>query len=368
MAHNQTTTTTASTARTNLNTLLARVQTQIAEIAEYDGPFINYDQEQEPEGLLYQALQPNNGIFTYTNLTPDVLMDFYQSMQPFIADAGKRGPNCKSSSMDQLLCYLVWGKLGAEYDKLGAQFKIKKGRFQQNVDRIRPIINKTLRFRWWTPRMRPKFQDEADFPHVALLIDSHTSHTYRPKAKFGEAKIYWDGHHKIYGYKNEVALMAAKPHYCLFVQQNEVGSVHDYQDLKNHYQTYLEYLLKQPEEMHHLQGDLQHRYWATALDRAYVGPATDTPDFRRVTPKKGRSLSIAETRYNTKISVFRVPIEQYFGRLVQLWGVPRGIYRWDHSHFQTDFENFCLLTNENIKVLYLALVIYLCFTSSTHRS
>jgi hypothetical protein len=56
--------------------------------------------------------------------------------------------------------------------------------------------------------------------------------------------------------KNEMAIIASKPHYCLFVHEDEVSSVHDYQDLKNYYQIYLEYLYKQPEEMHHLQGDL----------------------------------------------------------------------------------------------------------------
>jgi hypothetical protein len=54
--------------------------------------------------------------------------------------------------------------------------------------------------------------------------------------------------------------MVSKPHFCLFVQRDEVDSVYDYQDLKNHYQAYLEYLHKQPEEMHHLQRDLQYRY------------------------------------------------------------------------------------------------------------
>lgn len=339
-----------STVRTNLNTLLARVTTQIDDIARYDGPIIDFDQEEDARGIVYNALLPENGIFKYTNMRPANLLDLYQTMQPFIADAGARGPKCKSSMMDQLLCYLVWAKLGLEYDKLGAQFKIKKGRFQQNVDRIRPILNATLRFRWWTPRERPVVDVNSDFPHVALLIDSHTSHTYRPKTKFGEAKIYWDGHHKVYGMKNEVAIAATAPHFCHFVQQSEVGSLNDYQDFKNHWQLYMEYLHKQIDESLALQGDVQSRYWATCLDRGYIGPARDTPDLRRITPKKGRNLSVQDLEYNVKVARLRVPIEQFFGRVVNLWAVPRGIYRWDHKHFQTDFENFCLLSNEHIKV------------------
>jgi hypothetical protein len=260
MAHRTTTTTANTTAHTNLNTLLVRINVEVAEITEYDGALVDFDQEEEAAGAIYTALSIDNSIFRFTNLIPDKLMDIYQTMLPFMRDAGVRGPKCKSSLMDQLLCYLIWGKLGLEYNKLGVQFKIKKGRFQQNVDRVWVLLNKTLCFRWWTPRSRPLYQDDSDFPYVTLLIDSHTSHIYRPKVQFEEAKIYWNGHHKVYDMKNEVAVMASKPHYCLFVHEDEVSSVHDYQDLKNHYQIYLEYFHKQSEEMHHLQGDLQHRY------------------------------------------------------------------------------------------------------------
>jgi len=54
--------------------------------------------------------------------------------------------------------------------------------------------------------------------------------------------------------------------------------------------------------------------------------------------------------YNQNVARFRVPVEQFFGRVLQLWAVPRNVYRWEHKHLQLDFENFCLLTNTHIKV------------------
>lgn len=155
--------------------------------------------------------------------------------------------------------------------------------------------------------------------------------------------------------------MATPPHYCLFALEKEVGSVHDYQNLKSKYHPIAEYLLKTPEEMHHLQGDLRSRFWAAVLDRGYVGPAEDTPDLRRITPKKGRGLTEQQILHNTEIDRFRCPVEQYFGRMLQSWAVPRGKYRWDHNHFQIDFENWCLLTNELIQVSF-HLRIYFYFT------
>jgi hypothetical protein len=91
-----------------------------------------------------------------------------------------------------------------------------------------------------------------------LLVDSHTSQTFCLKALFLESKIYWDGKNKCYDYKNEVVVIVLASHYYQFVFKNEVGSVHDYQNFKEHFGDYLDYLFKQPKEMHHLQGDLQH--------------------------------------------------------------------------------------------------------------
>ena len=85
----------------------------------------------------------------------------------------------------------------------------------------------------------------------------------------------------------------------------------------------------------------------------YIGPAIDTPNFRQITPKKGCNLSLVEQTANTRIAEFRVLVEQFFGRVLQKWVIPRGIYHWYHKHFQMNFENFCMLTNEDIKVFIL---------------
>jgi hypothetical protein len=310
---------------TSLNSLLAKSQALLQEINNLDPVPANEEDEQPIRGKIYDALLRDNDIATYTNLTSDNLIDFYQTMLPFIANAGTRGPKTKSSWMDHLLCYLVWGKLGEDYQIIEKIFNIKQNHFEANLDRVRPLINQTLRYRWWTPRPRPRFEDASRFPHVALLLDHHTSQTFRPKAPFEEGKIYWDGKNKVYGYKNLVGVMATAPHYCLFTLDHEVASKHDYQDLKDKYQLMLDYLHKTPEEMLHLQGDVRARFWGTIEDRAYVGPETDTPDFRRITPKKGR-LTPAQRVVNKEIDTFRVPIEQFFGRLLQLWAVPREIY------------------------------------------
>ncbi len=309
------------------------------------------DVEEEPaiKGDIYTALLQGNLLLDTTNFTQNTLISIYRDMQPFLQLAGTRGPQPKSSPMDQLICYLAWGKLSSDIDVLAKILNIKPNRLEDNIHRIRTIVNKTLRFRWWSPIARPRYQDGSPFPNVALIIDNHTSEVFRPKDPFGEAKIYWDGKNKIYGLKNECAIMATTPHYFTHINKEEVASIHDYQYHKGCYVNYLDYLLRLADEAHHLQGDLHHRFWAVMGDKAYIGPPTDTPDLRRICPKKGTLLMADRTR-NEEINKARVPIECAFGRVLKKWGVARNIYRYDHAHFQTDFENWCLLTNEDIRV------------------
>ena len=84
--------------------------------------------------------------------------------------------------------------------------------------------------------------------------------------------------------------------------------MHDYQIHKQCYASYLPYLLKQPEEAEALPGDAANHYWAVLLDKGYIGPATDTPDLRRITPVKAPSTN-HQQQTNTAISRDRVPVK-----------------------------------------------------------
>lgn len=140
-----------TTRHAGLNALLVKEQAQITEIEEYDGLLINFDVEYAPDGPIFTFLAKDNLLETFTNFNPNIIQDIYQTMESFIADSGTRGPKCASSTMDQVICYFLWGKLGSEYDKLGRQFSIKPNRMQKNIDRARLLVNKTMRYRWLTP-------------------------------------------------------------------------------------------------------------------------------------------------------------------------------------------------------------------------
>lgn len=232
---------------------------------------------------------------------------------------------------------------------MAAHLQMKSPTLQAAVVRFRPILNQALRDRWWTPekRIRPKPLPDTHFPFIGALGDVVSLHIFHPRLNFSEAKIFYDKKNSIYALKKEVVVTAQPPHYALFAQKSRVGAKHDYVILKESYQSYLPYLEKTPTELQAIPED-QNPNWAMLLDHGYVGPAEDTPGLRRVTPKKG-TLSVEEQHSNAELGRLRVPVEQFFGRMQQLWALSRGIYRWSHDHFDLDIDNCILLTNEVLK-------------------
>lgn len=332
-----------------LQAIAHRHDAAVLDVVGYEGPLIADDEEEEPRGDIWSAFSQENHAKLLTNFTIKHLNTLYQSMMPHIAALHRRGPRPQSTWPDALLCYLVWARSPEkDFDGLAAALGVPSGRLQDNIARVRPVLNRALHSRWLEPRQRPRPLSATVYPHIALLVDCHTTECFRPIGPFEEAKIYWDGKNSIYGLKSEVAVMASPPHFCLFVVPRTVPSRHDYEYHKSHFEVYLPYLLKTPAEHLRLPGDENYRFWAVAGDKAYIGPDADTPDERRITPKKGH-LSQAERARNQNVNRIRVPVEQFFGRLLQSWGFVRGVYRWDHSNFDMDFENACLLTNELIQ-------------------
>lgn len=331
-----------------LNTIAERQDAAVAQILAFDGPLVDVDEEEPPHGAIWEAFATDALTKKFTTMTRAQITSIYQTMSPHIAAVRRRGPRPASTWMDSLLCYLVWAHApGKHFDQVAGALGIPSSRFQDNLARVRPVLLATLCSRWLDPRVRPQPLVGTNHPEIALLIDTHTTETFRPKAPFEEAKAYRDEKNHIYGVKNEVAVSAHAPHYCLFASPRAVASVHDFPYHKRYFEQYLPYLLKTPAEHHALPNDVQNRFWAVCCDKGYIGPADETPGERRIMPKKGH-VTQEERAANAEINRIRVPVEQFFGRLLSSWGILRGVYRWDHTNFDTDFQICCLLTNELI--------------------
>lgn len=313
------------------------------------------DEEEDFQGKITAAFEENQSFVEFTGYPSNFIRHWVEIMTPFSLNARKRGPNPKSSLSDALLCYLTFLHLEVDEPVLAKTLDIGISQLNKNIERIRSILNSALKTKWPDLAPRPLDDDERPMPGIGLLIDTITTECYRPKGRFGEVKHYFDGHHKVYGLKTEVAVTAARPHVAIFASAHEPGSTGDYTMHKANFRNYLDYLRKTPEEREWDGDDGRIASWGALMDKEYIGPATDTPGERRVTPIKGAQLTAQDEAANKGKGKARVPVEQYFGRLVMKHGILFGVYKYDHSNFDMDFENCCMLTNEDISASELTL-------------
>jgi hypothetical protein len=304
--------------------------------------------------VIFQSLRSNGPLSAVTGMSEEAIVSLFNLLQPHIVTI--RTPGCRpcSSYLDMLLCYLMWARLGLDYAVLAVAIgDITANRVEDNINRIRPILKSALSEKWFDSPLRPLPLRDSPFPHCALIVDSHTTACYRPKARFGEAKIYWDGKNRVYGIKTEVAVRATAPHYCVAVSRHEPASKHDYEIHKSQFHNYLNYLLKLPDEVPMVLSDAAFRHWAILCDLGYIGPAHHTPDVRRVTPVKV-PRSTPDFRYNDDVAKHRVWVECFFGRLTCMFKIMRDVYRWSHDHFDDDMTICCLLVNESLEQAVLS--------------
>lgn len=339
----------------HLLTLAERVDREVVELySRTPAPSVASVPDHEMrEDVIFDSLRANRSLSTVTGLSEEEVLSLYNLLHPHIVTIRTPGTRPKSSYLDMLLCYLMWARLGVDYAVLAVAIgNITASRVEDNINRIRPLLKAALSEKWFDSPMRPSPVNDSPFPHCALIIDGHTTACFRPKARFNDAKTYWDGKNKIYGLKTEVAIRATAPHYCVAVSAHEPASKHDYEIHKANFHKYLEYLTKLPDEIPHLPSDAGHRHWAILCDLGYVGPAHHTPDVRRVTPIKN-ARSYAEQHYNETHARHRVWVECFFGRLTAKFKILRDVYRWSHLHFDDDFTICCLLVNEAMEYDHL---------------
>jgi hypothetical protein len=333
--------------RISLSGIAQRNQRALDELGEL-APLAEEPQAEEiMGGKITAAFRENETFLEYTGYNESQVRAMVEEMSPVALRERTRGPAPRSSLSDMLLCYLVMLHFDIDFPALAKILNIGESRFISNISRVRPILNEALSVKWKSLLPRPGDDVERRYPAAALLIDCHTTECFRPKGRFGDAKTYYDGKNCIYGVKSELAVTAARPHFFVTSTPHEPGSTHDYTIHKRFYHIYLDFLRKRRHEAPDLQDPAQEEYWPVIVDKGYIGPAADTPDERRITPRKN-AVTQTDIRWNQDVGHDRVPIEQFLGRLCKLFAVFRNVYRYDHSNFDVDFANACLLTNEAI--------------------
>lgn len=314
-----------------------------------------YDSEEdEPRSATAQWLTIHDAWVEFTNFTKDQVESIWRPLNDSMMAERHRGPQAISTTMDQLIHYLMWLKTGMNYATLSKLVGLKgTSRIEDNINRVRGHLIHTLSAKWWTNRRRPRFFDDNRFPMVGLIVDAHTIQICPPKMNHRDAKVYFDGKNRVYGFKTEVAVMRQPPHYCLFVSDSVPASKHDYELHKEICHQYLDYLHLTEEEHAHVNNDPNRQFWPILADKGYTGPAEDTHPIKRIVPYKNAFLN-EQVQFNAALNPIRVVVEQFFGRCTTLFATTAKPWRWDWSHFDDDWKISCLLANEHIQAHALA--------------
>jgi len=326
------------------------------------------DEEHLVEGPIFKWLDEGIEDARWNSLigfTKEVYLSLWRSLAPLIGRPKGKKPSI--SYPEALLCYLMWQRTGLSFENLSATLSYSSSTFRDAIERIRPLLAKCLGIRWNPNNFRPQplVGVPITYENVALCIDSTSLMVHRPKTSFNEAKVYFDGKNHIYALKVEVGVLAHSPHYGIFMSKGFVGSQHDYEIHKTGYQRYVTWLAKTAEEATKLV-DGNVGSWKVVGDKAYTGPANDTPGVVRVVPKKNPS-TLVEKNTNKAISKVRIPVEHFFGRQVQHFKLWEKAYPLDHKHFDMDYQISCHLTNETIRVRSLEVLDLKCYLAEIDR-
>lgn len=199
----------------------------------------------------------------------------------------------------KVLFILLYFKCYPTMDLHGFWFNLDRANVKRNVDKLTPILEKTLGKKLVLPKRQISSMEEflQLFPEAKdLFIDGTERPIQRPKNN-QKQKQYYSGKKKGHTTKNIV--ISDEKNRIGYVSPAVVGKTHDYTALKQEFAPQ-----KIPDNI---------TFW---LDKGFTGVRSDFPDMDVVMPKKkpkGKELSDADKEQNKIISGIRILSEHAIG-------------------------------------------------------
>nr|AAU84264.1 conserved hypothetical protein [uncultured archaeon GZfos9C4] len=213
---------------------------------------------------------------------------------------GGRTGNLRSFK-EKLFFVLFYFKCYPTFDVLGLLFDLNRSNACRNVQKLTPILEKTLGKKMVLPKRKISTLKELFeiFPNVKdLFIDGTERPIQRPKDN-EKQKEYYSGKKKTHTRKNIV--ITDKNRRIGYLSPPEVGKKHDYGMFKE--------LFPPP-------GRLFPKSITLRLDLGFTGVEKDYPEATVMMPRKkpkGKELTDKEKAQNKVISGFRVLVEHAIG-------------------------------------------------------
>ena len=162
----------------------------------------------------------------------------------------------------------------------------------------------------------------------------------------------FSGKHKLYGYKFDVAVRpngmasAFSKHFAGSV--SDISIMHSRIDLRRN--RFQKSLGEEDYEDEYLLSNEYPSHWAGLMDKGYQSASEA---LRAITPKKKPHLGIIcrdDDVFNKNLSSDRILVENFFGRLCQLWSVLSTKFVWSETMYDTIFSLGIFFTNFHISI------------------
>lgn len=243
------------------------------------------------------------------------------------------------------------------WEKHGLDFGVGAPTLERLTHRVIDTVTESLYRRFVKPLSMKNQRDNgysfANYPYALYATDVKFQPSYRPKGRFQEQKEYYSAKHKLYGMKIEVSV--APPGVAFDMSDAFPGSKSDLTILLDRVDVHKKMLKKQSDsESDFGEGSQQFGdSWAVLVDKGYQGAGQVV---RALHPKKKPmhgQLDHADITRNEAISSDRVLVENYFGRMCQLWNVAYMTFKWNRSRFDLTMKLCVALTNYHVDMMPL---------------
>ena len=197
------------------------------------------------------------------------------------------------------------------------------------------------------------------FEHFSYALDAVDVTFQRilvPKEHFHTKMVYYSGKHAAYGMKFEVAVQPTG--LASFVSRPFEGSVHDVNIFKANAQHHLSRTAKSAAERaqnatdNGIGSEVHSNNWAILADKGYQGAASIACI---ISPHKAVHgiLTLEQQQQNQRISHDCIIVENFFGRMKNLWGAMQDTYKFGREDYGTYATWAVALTNFHIRAIPL---------------
>ena len=323
------------------------------------------DTEADEESPIFNSFYNSGGsesIMKMTNFTPNEFRTFYGTLQSHIMTKWNvgRGKRSQYKPMDVFFMSLVTMKYGGSWDQLGNLFRIKGPTYMKLIvgflEKLRDFM---------VERFVTKFEKQCSinylneseqlfehFPFALEALDVTFQQSNRPSGNMQEGKVYYSGKHKLYGYKVEVCV---RPNGLASAFSSHFpGSVSDLTILHKRHTIHQKRLKKRDDDGHfkdeYAMAEKYPNHWAILADKGYQSASEI---LRAVTPRKKPARGVLgreDEWFNKKLSSDRILVENYFGRMGQLWSVLSRKFVWSEKLFDLLFAIGVAATNYHVTI------------------